>query len=76
MTGISNTKKVIRVDSDTFKTCPYPGCGHSRKNNQSIDVDINHMLNHGAKLIHIGQETSIGGTGPYQMTVAIFSVDE
>jgi hypothetical protein len=64
-------KKVIELRSGMFASCPE--CGGSQTHmGASMEQKINHVLSHGYKILHIGQETSTSDSGaPWQETVAI-----
>ena len=70
----TTAKNVIELRSGTFRVCPV--CGSTDTHLQaggkpSMEKKINHVLAHGYKVLHIGQETVDGLNGePWQETVA------
>ena len=71
------TRNVVEVRSGTFRTCPV--CGSLALHvkglkgvDPTMEEKINHVLAHGYKVLHIGQETVNGGLNgePWQETVA------
>jgi len=72
-------KQVVTVRSGEIGPCAICGKGiKSRGIDRSeywLDDQMNHMLEHGAKLLHVGQETVSGADGnPWQTTGAVFGV--
>ncbi len=68
---MTDTKKVIELRSDHHASCPECG-GPQTHMDASMEEKINHVLSHGYKILHIGQETSRADTGDlWQTTVAI-----
>ena len=70
---MSDIKSIVRIDSDSGRSCPVGGGCKFYFDPQKFEEGVNHMIQaHGYHVEHIGQETSTGKDGrPYQVTVAI-----
>ncbi len=67
------TKNIVELRSGTFRVCPV--CGSKEIHvqagaNPTMEKKINHVLSHGYKVLHIGQETVEVDGKPWQETVA------
>ena len=68
---MAEAKKGIELRSGVFKSCPECG-GAETHMDASMEQKINHVLSHGYKIQHIGQETTDSSSGDlWQVTVAI-----
>ena len=66
----SKVKQTVQVSSHITKGCEE--CDKGFGPESEVAEQINHYLNHGYKLLHIGQETSEGIGGKiWQNTIAI-----
>jgi len=64
------TTKTVQVSSDITASCPE--CVEGPDHGADVAEKINHFLQHGYNLLHVGQETSTGSNGePWHNTVAI-----
>jgi hypothetical protein len=62
--------KMIYVSSNISRMCPL--CTESL-DGELFEHACNHVLEHGLKCLHVGQETKADGDGkPWHMTVAVF----
>ena len=75
----ANVKRVVEIRSEvTGGVCPH--CGRVYTEDQpglgsELEKRINHLLGHGFKILHVGQETGTDYKGdPYQATVAILGL--
>jgi hypothetical protein len=69
---MGDVKHVVRLTSDEISVCPV--CDKLPADmSKAFDIaeSINHYLNHGYKVLHVGQETSREEHGLYHMTVAV-----
>jgi len=63
---------IAYVSSSLGHRCPVSGCGYFLTPD-SFQDGCNHMLNHGFKCLHVGQETTHGPNGDlWHSTVAVF----
>lgn len=66
-------KEVIYLNTDTDKACE--ACGYSFNGWYDLGNRIQHYLEHGYKLLHIGSETSRDDEGkPWHSTVAVLGI--
>jgi hypothetical protein len=73
--SIHDTTNVIVIRSDETMSCPYAGCDFSLEADY-LQNNINHCLAHGAKLLHVGQESTPSSSKDevFQNTLAVLSV--
>jgi hypothetical protein len=69
----TNVKKVVHLKSSVLSPCQVCTEGiDTGGRNDHIAAAINHYLQHGYKLLHVGQETEYTPEGQlYQATVAV-----
>ena len=61
---------MVYLKTNIGKRCPLPGCDEFL---EEFDKSCNHLLKHGLKCLHVGQETSQDDSGKlWQNTVAVF----
>jgi hypothetical protein len=64
-------KVIVRISSNEAGSCRV--CGTYVDGTKDFEAACNHVLEHGLKCLHVGQETILGADGgPWQTTVAIF----
>jgi hypothetical protein len=64
------TEQIVYVSTGALRTCPF--CGESL-GLERFEESCNHLLGHGLKCLHVGQETGWDGRGnPWHNTVAVF----
>ena len=73
---MSDAKRVHQVKSSEVVQCPVcdrlPEEARGMHDGEELVVQVNHMLGHGWKLLHVGQETSTGMDGDvWQQTTAV-----
>jgi len=63
---------IVRVSSNEGRGCPF--CSNEfLDGSQQFEKACNHLLSHGLKCLHVGQETIAGRAGePWHTTVAVF----
>jgi hypothetical protein len=69
----TSPKQVFQISTNIWKNCPEcSNMPHSAIGDDEIDERVNHVLQHGYKLLHVGQQTSEDSQGRiWQTTVAI-----
>lgn len=68
--NINDVKEVVQVSSSFWKCCKY--CSALKLSQDSVEEQVNHYLDHGLKLLHIGTESSRTPEGDvWQSTVAV-----
>ena len=63
---------IVKLSSNESRNCPV--CGNQfLDGGQDFERACNHVLSHGLKCLHVGQETIPGEKGePWHTTVAVF----
>lgn len=73
------TTKIYEIRSDVWMACEIcsEGVGSGGMElGEALPERVNHMLEHGLKLLHVGTETTTGPDGePWQVTVAVLEDD-
>ena len=65
-----DVKELVQVSSSFWKCCKY--CSALKLSQDSVEEQVNHYLDHGLKLLHIGTESSRTAAGEvWQSTVAM-----
>jgi transposase len=65
------TQQLVYVTTNTSRLCPI--CGEESLDGDHFEDACNHVLRHGLKCLHIGQETRRDDNGkPWHSTVAVF----
>jgi hypothetical protein len=67
-------KSVIYLNSGTESACDV--CGFGWNGWYDIGRKIQHYLDHGYKLLHVGSETDRVDEGLWHNTVAVMAIDE
>ena len=72
--SMENIKQIIQVHSES--TAPCPDCNDGpdlgTKSDAWLDIQVNHLLGHGYKILHTGQETTSDPDGnPWQRTTVV-----
>jgi hypothetical protein len=63
---------IVKVSSDEYKNCPMCS-GEQLDGKDRFEQACNHVLSHGLKCLHVGQETTPDDNGkPWHSTVAVF----
>jgi hypothetical protein len=71
---LRDVKEVVQVSSSFWKCCKY--CSKLKLSQDSVEEQVNHYLEHGLKLLHIGTESSRTAEGEvWQSTVAVLGKD-
>ncbi len=74
---MENISRIHSVRTGTAEPCPLCSQGFWTGDDSGkwLDQQTNHMLEaHGCRLLHVGQETSEGADGLWQLTVAVLGV--
>ena len=72
---MDNTEEVIQVFSDVSTGCPRCEEGPAWSDVDWFADQVNHLLGHGYRLLHVGQESTAGAEGqPWQRTTAVLAV--
>lgn len=74
---MDDIEQVIQVFSDTSVSCALcdKGAGLWSESEDWLAEQVNHLLEHGCRLLHVGQETSLDLEGrPSQRTTAVLGV--
>ena len=70
-----DVKELVQVSSSFWKCCKY--CSALKLSQDSVEEQVNHYLDHGLKLLHIGTESSRTPEGDvWQSTVAVLGKDD
>jgi len=69
--AIQDTTQVVEVSSNIWRPCPVAHCG-GINHNDDLPTRVNHLIGHGYRLLHVGQQNEMDNQGhPYPTTVAI-----
>lgn len=72
MAGLNDVKEVVEVNSGVWKRCPHcDGLTMSGQDSMDLDLRINHFLQHGYRLLYLGQQTTNADGKPWQTTVVL-----
>jgi|SoiMethySBSTD1v2_1073268.scaffolds.fasta_scaffold3386471_1 hypothetical protein len=71
--ALQDIRKTVSIDSSGGWQCEECGVPLTTDFGEAaIDIQINHYLEHGYELLHVGQQTSLDSSGhPWQRTVAV-----
>jgi hypothetical protein len=70
--AMPNKKVMVQLSSNISRACPL--CQTFSIDGDQMESSMNHMLAHGLKCLHVGQETIADDQGkPWHTTVAVFS---
>ena len=70
---MENIGQVVRVSSGEYGGCRF--CGTAE--DQSLEKQINHYLQHGCRLLHVGSETTRSQEGAiWHCTVAVLGLSK
>jgi hypothetical protein len=68
-------RRIAQIHSDVFGGCP--GCEEYSGLSDDLDERVNHLIGHGWKVLHVGQETTDGmGGEPWQRTTVVLGEPE
>lgn len=63
---------VVKISTNEGRRCPIREGFLDGTETEKFEAACKHLLEHGLKLRHVGQETIYGSEGPWQTTVAVF----
>lgn len=62
--------KIVRLNNNSTAFCPNPNCKANLDPSRDFAGAINHVIEEGYKLLHIGTESENGDEGLYHFSVA------
>jgi hypothetical protein len=65
-------KMMVKISSNESRRCPECNEMLHAGETEEFQNTCNHLLAHGLKCLHVGQETITGDDGPWQTTIAVF----